>query len=73
MAIDAKHEETLKLSEYIVMEQERLVEARIKFQEDCDKFNKFVKDVESMTEAAQIQCEEAQKMRHKLNEEIEKL
>ena len=31
MAIDAKHEETLKLSEYIVMEQERLVEARIKF------------------------------------------
>ncbi len=73
MAIDAKNEETLKLSEYIIMEQERLVEAKIKFEEDCEKFNRFVRDVEGMTEKAQIECEEASKHRHQLQEVIEHL
>jgi len=38
MAIDAKHEETVKLKEYIMMDQEKIIEARVKFEEDCDKF-----------------------------------
>ena len=64
MAIDAKHEETMTLSEYIIMEQERLVEAKIKFEEDCDKFNCFVRDVEGMTEKAQVECDAASKQRY---------
>lgn len=73
MAIDAKHEETMKLSEYIIMEQERLVEAKIKFEEDCDKFNRFVRDVENMTEKAQVECDAATKQRYMLHLEIEDL
>ena len=46
MAIDAKHEETVKLKEYIVMDQEKIIEARVKFEEDCDKFTKYVRDVD---------------------------
>lgn len=46
MSIDAKQEETVKLNEYIMMEQEKIIEARIKFDEDCDRFTKYVKDVD---------------------------
>ena len=46
MAIDSKHEETVKLKEYIVMDQEKIIEARVKFEEDCDKFTKYVRDVD---------------------------
>lgn len=49
MSIDAKHEETIKLNEYIMMEQEKILEARIKFDEDCDRFTKYVKDVDTQT------------------------
>jgi transposase len=73
MAIDAKHEETVKLTEYITMEQEKIIEARIKFEEDCDRFNKYVKDVDYQTELAHKQAEEAIKERVALNEQIELL
>ena len=42
MAIDAKSEETVKLNEYIAMEKEKLIEARLKFDEDSDRFHKYV-------------------------------
>ena len=46
MSIDAKQEETIKLNEYLMMEQEKIIEARIKFEEDCDRFTKYVKEVD---------------------------
>jgi len=46
MAIDAKHEETVKLKEYIMMDQEKIIEARVKFEEDCYKFTKYVREVD---------------------------
>ena len=46
MSIDAKQEETVKLNEYLMMEQEKIIEARIKFEEDCDRFTKYVKEVD---------------------------
>lgn len=73
MAIDAKHEETVKLKEYIMMDQEKIIEARIKFEEDCEKFTKYVRDVDHQTELAHKTTEEAVKKRMNLNEEIEKL
>lgn len=73
MAIDAKQEETVKLTEYITMEQEKIIEARIKFEEDCDRFNKYVKDVDNQTELAHKQAEEAIKTRISLNDEMEQL
>ena len=55
------------------MEQEKIIEARIKFEEDCDRFNKYVKDVDHQTELAHKQAEEAIKTRISLNEEMEQL
>lgn len=73
MQIDTKHEETIKLNEYITMEQEKIVEAKLKFDEDCDRFNRFVKDVDNQTEEAHKKTEEAVKIRVGLNEQIEAL
>lgn len=73
MAIDAKQDETVKLTEYITMEQEKIIEARIKFDEDCDRFNKYVRDVDHQTEMAHKESEEALKTRLALNEEMLKL
>jgi len=46
MPIDAKTEETVKLKEYIVMEIEKLEEAKRTFEEDKDKFAKYLNDME---------------------------
>ena len=73
MAIDAKQEETIKLNEYITMEQEKIIEARIKFEEDCDRFNKYVRDVDKETEKAHKAAEEAIKRRIELNDEMEEI
>lgn len=73
MAIDAKQEETVKLNEYIMMEQEKIIEARLKFEEDCDRFNKYVKDVDYQTELAHKEAEDAYKKRLELNEIMDKL
>jgi hypothetical protein len=73
MAIDAKHEETVKLKEYIMMDQEKIIEARVKFEEDCDKFTKYVRDVDQQTEVARKTTEEAVKKRLSLNEDIDYL
>ncbi len=73
MSIDIKQEETLKLQEYITMEKEKLFEARIKFQEDCDRFNKFVIDVEGQSEHALRDREEAVKEKERLVSMIDDL
>ena len=73
MAIDAKQEETVKLNEYITMEQEKIIEARLKFDEDCDRFNKYVRDVDHETEKAHKEAEAAVKARIELNLVMEEL
>jgi len=49
MAIMNKDEESQKLKEYLVMEQERLDEARQQFQDDVSKYNKYLKDLQDKT------------------------
>jgi hypothetical protein len=46
MSIDAKAEESVKLREYIIMEIEKLEEARRTFDEDKDKFHKYLNEME---------------------------
>lgn len=73
MAIDAKSEETIKLNEYIAMEKEKLIEARLKFDEDSDKFHKYVKEVDRTTQETHILAEATLKERIELNDVIEGL
>jgi hypothetical protein len=73
MSIDAKQEETIKLNEYLMMEQEKIIEARIKFEEDCDRFTKYVKDVDHQTNLAHKASEEAVRKRMGLADELDRL
>jgi hypothetical protein len=42
IAINDKTEETDRLKEYIIMEKEKLEEAKKTFEEDKDKFEKYI-------------------------------
>ena len=45
IAINDKSEETERLKEYIIMEREKLEEAKKTFDEDRDKFQKYMEDL----------------------------
>ena len=45
IAINDKTEETERLKEYIIMEREKLEEAKKTFDEDRDKFQKYMEDL----------------------------
>jgi hypothetical protein len=45
ISINDKQEETERLKEYIIMEKEKLDEARKTFEEDKDKFDKYMEDL----------------------------
>ena len=45
IAINDKTEETERLKEYIIMEKEKLEEAKKTFEEDKDKFTKYMEDL----------------------------
>lgn len=50
IAINDKREETERLNEYIIMEKEKLVEAKKTFDEDEDKFKKYMTDLNDKAE-----------------------
>jgi hypothetical protein len=56
-----------------MMEQEKIIEARIKFEEDCDRFTKYVKDVDHQTDLAHKASEEAVRRRIALVDNLERL
>ena len=59
IAINDKREETERLNEYIIMEREKLEEARKTFDEDQDKFKKYMSD---LTEKAEKTENEVKKL-----------
>lgn len=61
MAIEAKKDETLKLKEYLIMEHEKLDEAKRVFEEDQDKFHKYMGEMEVQAEKAKESTEYASK------------
>jgi hypothetical protein len=50
IAINDKTEETERLKEYIIMEKEKLEEAKKTFDEDKDKFQKYMDDLNRKAE-----------------------
>lgn len=62
LSIENKTEETQKLREYILMENEKLVEAKKSFFEDQDRFNKYMSEMNALADRAaqlaQINLEE---------------
>jgi hypothetical protein len=71
MSIENKKEETLKLKEYIIMEGEKLEEARKTFEEDREKFNKYLTDMELQADRAKEANESFVKVKVDLNDELE--
>lgn len=67
IAINDKTEETERLKEYIIMEREKLEEARKTFDEDKDKFYKYMDD---LTKKAAETAEEVKKLTSVKNEKI---
>jgi len=59
IAINDKKEETERLNEYIIMEKEKLEEARKTFDEDQDKFKKYMAD---LNEKAEKTAEDVKKL-----------
>jgi hypothetical protein len=49
ISINDKNEETERLKEYIIMEKEKLEQAKKTFAEDSDKFAKYKKDLQDTT------------------------
>jgi hypothetical protein len=52
LSIDNKNEETQKLREYIVMEQEKIAEAKKTFEEDCERFSKYLNEIDTLKDKA---------------------
>jgi Neuraminidase (sialidase) len=61
ISINDKNEETERLKEYIIMEKEKLEQAKKTFAEDSDKFTKYKKDLRDTTKDVQQQIETAGK------------
>ncbi len=61
ISINDKNEETERLKEYIIMEKEKLEQAKKTFAEDSDKFAKYKKDLRDTTKDVQQQIETAGK------------
>ena len=59
ISINDKNEETERLKEYIIMEKEKLEQAKKTFAEDSDKFEKYKKDLFDTTKEVQQEYEKA--------------
>ena len=73
LSIDNKREETLKLREYIIMEQEKLEEARKVFDEDKEKFHKYLTEMENQADIAKTATEAAVHAKQEVNGVIDQL
>jgi len=66
-------EETERLKEYIIMEQEKLEEAKRNLEEQKEKFEKTIKDSNMYVEDLQLQVRNKVKEKNALNDIIESL
>lgn len=73
MAIEAKRQETLKLKEYIIMEKEKLEDAQKIFEEDKDKFHKYLNDMEQQADKAKENNDHANKAKQEYNDKLDYL
>lgn len=73
IAINDKNEETERLKEYIIMEKEKLEQAKKTFAEDSDKFHKYKKDLRDTTKDVQQEYEKAVAEKNQRVAEIKRL
>jgi len=73
IAINQKKEETDRLREYIVMEQEKLLEAKKYLEESKEKFAKTLYDSEKASKDLVNQVREATNYKKLLQQKIDKL
>lgn len=72
-SIMAKKEETQKLKEYVVMEHERLAEAKRIFMDDKVRFEKYISEQELEAAQTKEKAETAYEKRLKVAEEVRNL
>lgn len=70
IAINDKTEETERLKEYIIMEKEKLEEAKKTFEEDRDKFQKYLDD---LTRKAEETAADVQRFTNEKNDRLEEI
>ena len=70
IAINDKTEETERLKEYIIMEREKLEEAKKTFEEDKDKFQKYMDDLNRKKEDTE---NEVKNLTEQKNKHLEKI
>lgn len=70
IAINDKTEETERLKEYIIMEKEKLEEAKKTFDEDRDKFQKYMEDLNRKAEET---AAEVQRLTNEKNEKMDRI
>jgi SMC interacting uncharacterized protein involved in chromosome segregation len=73
ISIKNKVQETEKLKELISMEVEKLDDAKGSFQEDCEKFEKYLEELISKTKLAEEVTEKLMNEKMHKNKEIWKL
>ena len=71
--LEINKEETEKLKEFIVTENEKLVEAKNSFKEDRDKFQKYVEQLAFEAEKAKQETEKLVDLKQKKNKHINRL
>jgi len=73
IAINDKNEETERLKEYIIMEKEKLEQAKKTFAEDSDKFHKYKKDLRDTTKDVKDEYDRAVNEKNGCMTEIKRL
>ena len=73
ICINDKNEETERLKEYIIMEKEKLEQAKKTFAEDSDKFNKYQEDLRNTTKEVQNQFEKSVEKKNEKVSEIKRI
>ena len=65
-----KREESQKLKEFIKTEYDKLYDAQKTFQEDCERFDKYMREMQQLTIQAREKTEQAMKKKLELQDKI---
>ena len=73
MSISNIKEESERLKDYIIMEQEKLREAKYQFEEDCGKFNEYLEQMNMKNGLLNQENERVKKEKNALHRRTEEL
>lgn len=70
ISINDKIEETERLKEFIIMEEEKLEEAKRTFEEDVEKFNRYIEELENRANEAMEAAKKTTKIKNEKSDQI---